>query len=1246
MANIFDQFDSAPTAAPQEAGQEAPAARPSYALPPKANPFNQFDAAPAPAAAGPKSEWEVDWDQAAKNAAARASYSAYGTLGDIIGLAAAPVYTAIDVAAGTDLSKRYKPALGSEWLAERAQEWLGWENPYSPEGKSRAQRYAEAAGEFAALFALPSPTAKTRMAKIAAEYGPELVEFLPRTIGEDVRRGIMELMGGAGPQAVEGVGDVARVGGAALTGAAAGVGAEAAQEFAPEPLKPTAALLGTLGGAGAATAVGAGARAVTEGVGSYLRPARAALGSRKAREQLAAQSVQHAATDAAAAARTIAATTAPAGVEFTAGQAANDPGLLALEQTLARSRDQDFRTAFSERAREQNKALAENLRRVEESAAPSEAVDFFAGRMAELRNRAEQLNEDAQQLAQARASFNVPEAAEVGGNLQGALEAEQARVKAEIAALDEAIDPDGTLSLPTEALKASVRKIYEGMSREEALSLTPEERAIVDIVRGYAEALPYRNFRSLRTQINEDMRNARRAGKNRAYGRLSQLRGALEQDVENAVSGHFADDARASEEAVSRARDWYEKGAAGRAAAAGPGVGAEAPTPGVPGPAGARGAARGEPDAPAGREGLPEDAERAAREAVEGRAPPETEFDQAAHEAATSPRNGLPEPTEAQKKAANLISLFERADASTVQHELAHHYLEMFRSMGTAPDAPGPIAADWKATQAWWDKNAQEIAREAGEGVTAADVRKALRGEPAGAGKDAAIYRATHEQWARAFETYLRDGTAPNSKLKAIFEQFKQWLTSLYRNAADLGVKMSPEIRGVFARLLGEEEAPARQSRFSAAAARQLKDVTGRWKGYYRTYGDKSASPVPAIVRRSQGETYPLDMAPEAVTRAVWKKGPDGATAIRNVLEAAGSRRGEVMQGIEQSAAMSLARAAIKDGTLEPRAFDRWRAAHSDALRALPALDERFSSAADASREMLRIGKVTADAIKDAEKSAAGELLKLGPSPSDADIARKIGQMIGRQDAVKTMRGLMADAKGNPEAVAGLRAAVVDHIMAKFGGGPDALAGGEYLRAGHLRNWMTRHRAAIEQVLSPDQMRAVDAVMEAHQRIANIIRAPGGGSPTAEYLTALAERGQSPSMLAEMIRQGAINAMQSAGAGAVHAFLGGGGAGLNTALATFLSKSGLDALRARGFSKADDLIKEAILDPALMRTLLMKPTKKKGEGSARAIERAVIAGGIRGMIEGARDEEPRRYPAPRVKPLPAHMPTPMLGIRG
>lgn len=67
------------------------------------------------------------------------------------------------------------------------------------------------------------------------------------------------------------------------------------------------------------------------------------------------------------------------------------------------------------------------------------------------------------------------------------------------------------------------------------------------------------------------------------------------------------------------------------------------------------------------------------------------------------------------------------------------------------------------------------------------------------------------ERFARAFERYIADGTAPTVGLKRIFERLKRWMLEIYATitGSEIDVPISQELRGVFDRLLNEDAARA-----------------------------------------------------------------------------------------------------------------------------------------------------------------------------------------------------------------------------------------------------------------------------------------------------------------------------------------------------------------------------------------------------------------------------------------------------
>lgn len=66
--------------------------------------------------------------------------------------------------------------------------------------------------------------------------------------------------------------------------------------------------------------------------------------------------------------------------------------------------------------------------------------------------------------------------------------------------------------------------------------------------------------------------------------------------------------------------------------------------------------------------------------------------------------------------------------------------------------------------------------------------------------------RSYHEQFARGFEAYLFEGKAPSIELQGLFQRFRAWLLSVYRELKALNVELTDEVRGVFDRLLATNE--------------------------------------------------------------------------------------------------------------------------------------------------------------------------------------------------------------------------------------------------------------------------------------------------------------------------------------------------------------------------------------------------------------------------------------------------------
>lgn len=150
----------------------------------------------------------------------------------------------------------------------------------------------------------------------------------------------------------------------------------------------------------------------------------------------------------------------------------------------------------------------------------------------------------------------------------------------------------------------------------------------------------------------------------------------------------------------------------------------------------------------------------------------------------------------------HILKLFKTADASTLTHEMAHHWLKIISDFANSGDA------DSKYLQ-WYGQIKGFLNLEDGKPLTVEQ----------------------QEKFARAFEQYLRTGESPTENLKPVFESFKRWLSSVYKTAQALDVELTPEAKSFFDTLVtvdntveGEEVDDSDTSWQTIKAS--LKDVT------------------------------------------------------------------------------------------------------------------------------------------------------------------------------------------------------------------------------------------------------------------------------------------------------------------------------------------------------------------------------------------------------------------------------------
>lgn len=168
---------------------------------------------------------------------------------------------------------------------------------------------------------------------------------------------------------------------------------------------------------------------------------------------------------------------------------------------------------------------------------------------------------------------------------------------------------------------------------------------------------------------------------------------------------------------------------------------------------------------------------------------------------------------------ANVIELFDDANESTVIHEGAHMFLSMLENMSQMSEenvatyfngdtakaraALKSMQGDLSTIRSWAAFSEDHLSEYKG---TILEKEFTKYAEDIRAGKAGAMERWMQERFARGFEKYLMEGSAPTKEMRGVFRRFKKWLTDIYKTTKNLGnVELTPEIKDIFDRMISTE---------------------------------------------------------------------------------------------------------------------------------------------------------------------------------------------------------------------------------------------------------------------------------------------------------------------------------------------------------------------------------------------------------------------------------------------------------
>lgn len=177
-----------------------------------------------------------------------------------------------------------------------------------------------------------------------------------------------------------------------------------------------------------------------------------------------------------------------------------------------------------------------------------------------------------------------------------------------------------------------------------------------------------------------------------------------------------------------------------------------------------------------------------------------------------------------------IISLLAGADKSSLLHETGHIFLrELMNAAQVSDIAKGQLDAVRKYVGA---KDGQEFTVE------------------------------NEETFARGFERYLMEGTAPNNYLRDAFESFRDWLIEIYNNVMGLNAPMNNEAREFFDALLGGKDLDIYMRPV------EIENHESGWAKFYRYMVD-DLNPIHRAVKAAQSVrgAFPDGTNPEWLAR-------------------------------------------------------------------------------------------------------------------------------------------------------------------------------------------------------------------------------------------------------------------------------------------------------------------------------------------------------------------------------------------
>lgn len=203
---------------------------------------------------------------------------------------------------------------------------------------------------------------------------------------------------------------------------------------------------------------------------------------------------------------------------------------------------------------------------------------------------------------------------------------------------------------------------------------------------------------------------------------------------------------------------------------------------------------------------------------------------------------------------AKTISVLKGADLSTFQHELGHFFLDTLGHLAADPAAPASVKADMATLLKW------------GGHSDITDWHRMSLDEQ----------RGLHEKFATGWETYLMKGEAPTLEMRSLFSRFRSWMVNVYKSMKGSPGDFTPEVRGVFDRMIASEDAIheaelARKYMPLFDSPEKSGMTPEEWSAYQATGKDATETAIEGLIGKTMKDMAWMDRLRTASLKSVQK---------------------------------------------------------------------------------------------------------------------------------------------------------------------------------------------------------------------------------------------------------------------------------------------------------------------------------------------------------------------------------------